>query len=78
MAHQFKTAYDHIFLKTECSPGTNGQGCLNNCRGHCLNDAACKITTGSCDLGCQAGYIGKLCEKGLKLFFIIRTCTIYK
>lgn len=57
-------------IKKECSPGTYGQGCSNNCSGHCLNDAVCNITTGSCDQGCQAGYIGRLCDKGLKLFLM--------
>lgn len=49
---------------------TYGQGCLNNCSGHFLNEAACNTTTGSCDKGCKAGYMGKHCEKGLKLLFI--------
>lgn len=65
-------------IKKECSPGTYGQGCSNNCSGHCLNDAACNITTGSCDQGCQAGYAGRLCDKGLKLLFMSCTCKYMK
>lgn len=30
--------------------------------------------TGNCDEGCQAGYIGSVCEKGFKLFFMPCTC----
>lgn len=51
------------YFKKECSPETFGQGCLNNCSGHCRNDATCNRRTGSCDQGCQAGYLGNLCEK---------------
>lgn len=48
------------------SQGTYGQGCLNNSSGHCVN-ATCNRTTGSCDKGCKAGYIGTICGKVLKL-----------
>lgn len=67
--HQLSAIY-FIFSKRECLSGTYGQGCLNTCSGHCLNSATCNRTTGSCDQGCQAGYIGKLCEEGFKFLFV--------
>lgn len=50
---------------TECHFGTYGPGCVHNCSGNCLGAVACNRTTGTCDTGCDFGFTGELCEKGL-------------
>lgn len=47
-------------------------GCIYNCSSYCLNDVICNKIFGICDYGCEVGYLGMLCEIGLKFkyFFI--------
>lgn len=53
------------FTYLACSPGKYGPDCINSCDGHCLNNAACNITTGKCDAGCKPGYTGDKCNKSM-------------
>lgn len=54
-----------VFVCLECLPGKYGPGCLYSCTGYCLNDKACNVTTGRCDAGCQPGYTGEWCDRGI-------------
>ena len=50
----------------ECYLGFYGEGCVNNCSEHCLGaDNSCHHVTGTCDLGCDPGYLGALCTMGM-------------
>lgn len=44
--------------------GKYGPGCKYNCSRHCRDGDPCNATTGACDTGCEAGYIGEMCDKG--------------
>lgn len=56
-----------VYICIECPSGKYGPACLYSCTGHCLNlnDKACNITTGRCDAGCELGYTGVMCDKGI-------------
>ena len=51
----------------ECTNGTYGNGCKNNCSTTCSVSNHCNITTGECLGGCQPGWKGFLCEQS-KMF----------
>ncbi|GFN76163.1 multiple epidermal growth factor-like domains 10, partial [Plakobranchus ocellatus] len=48
---------------TQCSPGTYGKDCDRNCSDHCAgDDKLCNHVNGTCDQGCDTGYLMPLCE----------------
>lgn len=49
----------------ECFFGSYGLDCVYNCSRYCLGDVVCNRRIGKCDIGCDFGYIGELCEIGL-------------
>lgn len=53
----------HICGFVACDDGTYGFYCRGQCSGHCLNGSHCNIQTGSCDRGCNPGYIDIDCSK---------------
>ncbi|GFS13823.1 mannose receptor, C type 1a [Elysia marginata] len=49
----------------ECSNGTFGLGCSENCSLHCGGPyKTCNKTTGICLDGCVDGFVGEMCEAG--------------
>lgn len=60
----------YVFLPQECSPGSFGKGCINNCAGHCLKNESCSNVDGACVGGCEDGFKGKLCNA-------CKTCFLY-
>lgn len=57
----------HLLVKIviECSDGTYGYNCENNCSGHCMNNTLCNKQTGHCDGGCNPGYTNAACSKSM-------------
>ena len=53
----------HFYWFSDCPPGFYGYKCKKVCSKNCLNNPDCDHIDGSCHDGCQAGYIGKLCNK---------------
>lgn len=53
----------HICGFVACDDGTYGFYCSGQCSGHCLNGSHCNRQTGSCDRGCNPGYIDIDCSK---------------
>ena len=52
-------------LSTECPEGNYGLNCSKMCSGHCAGPTfGCDHVDGSCDDGCDAGYIAPLCTEG--------------
>ena len=47
---------------TGCLSGFYGNMCGQSCSGHCLNNSVCDHIDGTCRDGCEAGYVGKLCN----------------
>ena len=47
---------------SDCPSGFYGYRCKNVCSEKCLIYADCDHIDGTCSDGCQAGYIGKLCN----------------
>lgn len=57
----------------ECENGWHGEKCSQKCVGNCMNNSTCNHVTGHCDLGCNAGWKGSMCDKGnLKLLMFVR------
>lgn len=52
------------FLCSECDPGNFGLMCKDECSFHCLDPLSCDHVTGSCDGGCEDGWIGSRCTEG--------------
>ena len=52
-------------IVSECGVGYYGEGCTEECSLHCtgLNNT-CHHVNGTCDLGCNPGYQGHLCNQG--------------
>lgn len=58
----------------ECFLGNYGLDCVYKCSVKCLGDVVCNRKIGKCDIGCDIGYTGELCEIGmmkLNVYFII-------
>lgn len=56
----------HIFfIKKECALVSYGVNCSQQCEGNCRGYTACYHVTGHCVVGCDPGWTGYLCEKGL-------------
>lgn len=51
-------------IKIECAVGWYGVNCSRPCYRHCRDSSACNHVTGQCELGCDAGWTGSLCEEG--------------
>ncbi|GFO36841.1 multiple epidermal growth factor-like domains 10 [Plakobranchus ocellatus] len=52
-----------LFQHPECSTGSYGRDCEGTCSQHCAGDAnLCNDVSGTCDQGCDAGYLMPLCE----------------
>lgn len=47
----------------ECDTRRYGDGCQRNC-GHCFNMAQCDHVNGTCLQGCEAGFLGQMCDQG--------------
>lgn len=54
-----------------CDDGTYGHDCKNNCSGHCMNGSQCNKLTGHCDRGCNPGYTGSDCSRGMWNYVIL-------
>lgn len=46
----------------DCSFGFYGQDCADTCNHTC---SGCNNVNGQCDRGCNPGWSGELCEKGI-------------
>lgn len=55
----------NVFFTIECKAGFYGKNCNTTC-GKCLNSTTCHHITGSCDKGCDPGYEGLACKKGMR------------
>lgn len=53
------------FVYTECSIGLHGANCGQQCKGHCRDGTTCNHVTGLCDTGCDTGWKGVQCDKGI-------------
>lgn len=51
----------------ECPFAKYGPNCLYNCSGNCLDKTRCNLSTGRCDNGCEAGFTGGHCDKGMTI-----------
>lgn len=51
-----------FFQIVDCDKGSYGVNCNSTC-GHCRDLNHCFHVDGICLTGCDAGYIGELCEK---------------
>ena len=58
----FKKIYEILILA--CENGTYGYDCNKTC-GHCTDKESCFHTNGTCRFGCNPGYMGELCKKGM-------------
>lgn len=47
----------------ECSSGSYGRNCLQNCSENCYVSNTCDKKTGVCDGGCEEGWEPPLCIK---------------
>lgn len=61
----FILVYFNKMLFIDCFLRKYGLGCVYKCSGMCLGDIVCNRIIGKCDIGCEFGYIGELCEIGL-------------
>lgn len=61
--------YYMFFFSVECIAGSHGKNCSFTC-GKCLNSTACHHNTGSCDQGCDSGFEGLTCKKGMRFIKI--------
>lgn len=50
----------HIIVLAVCDPGMCGTNCTEVC-GHC-DQTNCSHIDGTCEDGCEAGYLGRLCK----------------
>lgn len=48
-----------------CSVGYYGLQCKSNCIGNCKDSTTCNHISGLCDNGCDYGWTGTNCNKGL-------------
>ena len=48
----------------ECDGNTHGLECNKSC-GYCFNREQCDHVTGSCLNGCDKGFYGDKCDKGM-------------
>lgn len=55
----------NVFFIIECKVGFYGKNCNIIC-GKCLNSIICYYIIGSCDKGCDFGYEGLICKKGMR------------
>lgn len=60
-----------LFMPIACREGWFGVNCSQRCSGHCKDNATCNDVTGQCDGGCNAGWTGTLCEKGIFSLFVL-------
>lgn len=52
-------------LQLECREGWYGDNCSQQFTGHCIDGTTCNHVTGLCDGGCDTGWTGSVCDKGL-------------
>lgn len=57
--------YRYIFI--ECSEGRYGVNCSQECSGQCKDNIICEHVTGQCVKGCDVGWTGATCDKGLNI-----------
>lgn len=63
----------------ECYGGKFGQNCSSIC-GHCLGKKQCNFINGTCFNGCDEGYHGSYCTKGMNKYhgYCIEKKTVFK
>lgn len=49
----------------ECAVESYGVECRGICSWHCAGSTTCKHVTSPCDRGCDIGWEGSLCNKGI-------------
>ena len=55
----------------DCIAGRHGSECEETCSEACAGDNnPCDKIDGACSLGCDPGYTGTFCEKGMRLFYL--------
>ena len=52
------------YIFAECDGGEFGQNCKESC-GKCVKEEQCDHVNGTCMNGCDSGYFGTLCDKGI-------------
>jgi hypothetical protein len=63
---------DKTIYSPECPSESYGPDCVYNCSRQCLNYLPCNRTTGRCDRGCNPGYTGERCDKGMMLYCVYK------
>lgn len=58
-----------ITFYSECPCGRFGNGCLERCSRHCIDNEPCDHISGECPSGCEDGYIGMDCTKSKISFY---------
>lgn len=48
--------------------------CSQQCVGHCKDNATCNHVTGLCEKGCDAGWTGAKCQKGIYIPYVFNGC----
>ncbi|KAK3779435.1 hypothetical protein RRG08_062093 [Elysia crispata] len=70
--HAYVRIYDQGYVcekPAECQSGKYGEKCSKQCSVHCAGQHnACNHVDGSCNQGCDDGYIGRFCTEG-KTFY---------
>lgn len=52
----------HLWI--ECGKGLYGENCSQTCSEHCKEGSTCNHVTGQCEVGCNAGWKGAMCDQG--------------
>jgi hypothetical protein len=53
------------FMIIVCNAGSYGHNCVEKCSENCAGGQEnCDPISGRCRLGCKAGWIGQLCDRG--------------
>lgn len=58
-----------IYCASECMRGWYGVNCSRPCVGYCKDGTTCNHVTGQCNGGCNAGWTGIFCYKGIFFLF---------
>lgn len=64
------------FIQIECVIGWYGENCNRRCAGHCKDGTTCNHVTGQCNEGCDTGWTGYMCDKGI-FFSVLQNITFY-
>lgn len=58
-----------IYCVLECMRSWYGVNCSRPCVGYCKDNTTCNHVTGQCNGGCNAGWTGIFCDKGIFFLF---------